>query len=62
MRKKERKDVKELVDLILRCDRALHLLAKKEECPGLDKLIFDLGNNGITAMRLRYEKEGIKYE
>ena len=56
MTKKERKDIKHVLDLLIRCDRVIHQLANNEKPEDFANLVIDLKNNGITSLRRQIDK------
>ena len=56
MTKKERRDVKDVIDLLIRCDRVIHSLIKDRVLVDQD-IITDLRANGVTAMRIKLDEK-----
>ena len=55
MTKKERRDIKHVLDLLVRCDRVIHQLINNEKPDDVSNLIIDLQRNGITSLRRKLD-------
>jgi len=56
MTKKERRDVKDALDLLIRCDRVIVNLLKDGKLVDKDILI-DLKKNGVTDLRSKLDEQ-----